>query len=186
MSETGRAFLAEARRHLSGDYLPKIERCVERLTAEQFWWRAGEHANSVGNLLLHLEGNLRQWVVCGAGGRADARVREREFAERRRLPREELLAALRATVAEADAVLAGLDPDTLLEQRRVQGLDVTLLGAIFHAVEHFSTHTGQIVLLTKMLTGSDLAFYDYSGGVPRANWGGEVSAHGGERARGED
>lgn len=172
MSATGRAFLEEARRHLREDYLPKIERCLERLTDEQVWWRAGEHANGVGNLLLHLEGNLRQWVVCGAGGREDLRERDREFDERRPLPREELLAALRATVAEADAVLAGLDPATLLETRRVQGRDVTLLAAVFHAVEHFSMHTGQIILLTKTLTGGDLAFYEFTAGVPRANWGG--------------
>jgi uncharacterized damage-inducible protein DinB len=172
MHATGRAFLEDARRHLALDYLPKIERCLERLTDEQVWWRAGEHANSVGNLLLHLEGNLRQWVICGAGGGADLRDRDREFAERRSLPREELLTRLRAAVAEADAVLARLDPATLLEERRVQGLDVTVLAAVFHAVEHFSMHTGQVILLTKMLTGGDLAFYDFSGGVPRANWGG--------------
>ena len=168
---TGRAFLEEARRKLSTDYLPKIERCLERLTDEQVWWRAGERSNSVGNLLLHLEGNLRQWVVCGAGGREDRRERDREFAERRRLPRGELLAALRAAVAEADDALACLDPAALLEERRVQGLDVTLLAAVFHAVEHFSMHTGQIILLTKTLTGGDLAFYDFSAGAPRANWG---------------
>lgn len=171
MHANGRAFLEEARHHLVRDYLPKIERCLERLTDEQVWWRAGEHANSIGNLLLHLEGNLRQWVVCGAGGRTDLRVRDREFAERQSLPREELLAALRAAVAEADDVLARLDAETLLETRRVQGLDVTLLAAVFHAVEHFSMHTGQVILLTKMLAGGDLAFYDFSAGVPRANWG---------------
>ena len=168
---TGRLFLEEARRHLGEDYLPKIERCLERLTDEQVWWRAGEQSNSVGNLLLHLEGNLRQWVVCGAGGRADMRERPREFAERRRLPRGELLASLRAAVAEAGDALARLDPATLLETRRIQGLDVTLLAAVFHAVEHFSMHTGQVILLTKMLTGADLAFYDFSGGAPRADWG---------------
>ena len=170
-SETGRAFLAEARRHLSEDYLPKIERCLERLTDEQVWWRASERANSVGNLLLHLEGNLRQWVVCGVGGAVDARVRDREFGERRHVPREELLGALRAAVSEAGDALARLDPAALLETRRVQGLDVTLLAAVFHAVEHFSMHTGQVILLTKMLADEDLAFYDFSAGVPRANWG---------------
>ena len=169
-SETGRAFLAEARRHLCQDYLPKIERCLERLTDEQVWWRASEGSNSIGNLLLHLEGNLRQWVVSGAGGAADARVRDREFAERRSLPREELLTALRAAVSKADDALARLDPASLLETRRVQGLDVTLLAAIFHAVEHFSLHTGQVILLTKMLADEDLAFYDFSSGVPRPNW----------------
>ena len=168
---TGRAFLEEARRHLAEDYLPKIERCLERLTDEQVWRRAGEHSNSVGNLLLHLEGNLRQWVVCGAGGREDLRERDREFAERRAVPRGELLANLRAAVAEAGDVLARLDPAALLEGRRVQGLDVTLLAAVFHAVEHFSMHAGQIILLTKLHTGGDLAFYDFSAGVPRANWG---------------
>ena len=170
-SETGRAFLAEARQHLREDYLPKIERCLERLTDEQVWWRASERSNSVGNLLLHLEGNLRQWIVSGAGGARDARVRDREFAERQVLPRGELLAALRAAVAEADEVLARLDPAMLLETRRVQGLDVTLLAAVFHAVEHFSMHTGQIILLTRMLADEDLAFYDFSGGIPRPNWG---------------
>ena len=167
----GQAFIAEARRHLGEDYLPKIERCLERLTDEQVWWRASEGSNSVGNLLLHLEGNLRQWVVGGVGGAADARVRDREFAERRLLPRGELLAALRAAVEEADGALARLDPASLLETRRVQGLDVTLLSAVFHAVEHFSMHTGQIILLTKMLADDDLAFYDFSAGVPRARWG---------------
>ena len=170
-AETGRAFLAEARRHLREDYLPKIERCLERLTDEQVWWRASEHSNSVGNLLLHLEGNLRQWVVCGVGGAADARVRDREFGGRQQFSREILLAGLRAAVSEADDALARLDPAALLEARRVQGLDVTLLAAVFHAVEHFSMHAGQIILLTKMLAGEDLAFYDFSGGVPRADWG---------------
>ena len=171
-SETGRAFLAEARRHLREDYLPKIERCLERLTDEQVWWRASERSNSVGNLLLHLEGNLRQWVVSGAGGAEDARARDREFAERQQLSRGTLLAGLRAAVAEADDALARLDPAALLETRRVQGLDVTLMAAVFHAVEHFSMHTGQIILLTKLLADEDLAFYDFSEGVPRPNWGG--------------
>ena len=170
-SETGRAFLADARRHLREDYLPKIERCLERLTDEQVWWRASERSNSVGNLLLHLEGNLRQWVVAGAGGAEDARVRDREFAERQQFSREILLASLRATVEEADDALARLDPAALLETRRVQGLDVTLLAAVFHAVEHFSMHTGQVILLTKLLADEDLAFYAFSEGVPRSNWG---------------
>jgi uncharacterized damage-inducible protein DinB len=170
-SDAARAFIAEARGHLLEDYLPKIERCVERLTDEQVWWRAGERSNSVGNLLLHLEGNLRQWVVGGAGGAEDRRERDREFAERGRVERARLLSDLRATVQEACDALARLDAATLGERRRVQGLDVTVLAAIFHAVEHFSMHTGQVILLTKLLTGEDLRFYDFSEGVPRRNWG---------------
>ena len=168
--EVARAFLAGARRHLLGEYLPKIERCLERLTDEQVWWRANDQSNSVGNLLLHLEGNARQWVVSGLGGAPDRRDRDREFAERGRLPRARLLSALRATLEEADDVLARLDPSALLEGRDIQGLEVTVLGAVFHVVEHFSMHTGQIILLTKQLTGADLAFYDFTGGVPRPRW----------------
>ena len=168
--EVARTFLSEARHHLLGEYLPKIERCLEGLTDEQVWWRANKQSNSVGNLLLHLEGNARQWVVGGLGGAPDRREREREFAERGGVPRARLLSALRATLEEADGVLARLDPAALLEARRIQGLEVTALAAVFHVVEHFSMHTGQIILLTKQLTGGDLAFYDFDEGVPRYNW----------------
>jgi uncharacterized damage-inducible protein DinB len=180
MSEPARAFVGEARRLLSEDYLPKIERCLERLSDEQVWWRPNAESNSVGNLLLHLEGNARQWIVCGVGGATDARTRDAEFAAGRGggagadLPRaSELLARLRAALAEADAVLAALDPGTLLEPRDVQGLSgVTVLRAVFHVVEHFSMHTGQIILMTKLLTSADLKFYDFAAGAPRQNWRG--------------
>ncbi|MBC7931297.1 MAG: DUF1572 family protein [Rubrivivax sp.] len=170
MNDAARAFLDESRRYFLADYLPKIERCLERLTDAQMWWRANEESNSVGNLLLHLEGNARQWIVCGVGGAPDKRDRDREFDERDRLSRERLLSALRATLEEADGVLSRLDPSALLERRRIQGLDVTVLAAVFHVVEHFSMHTGQIILLTKQLAGGDLAFYEFDEGVPRYNW----------------
>ena len=177
MDETARAFIGEARRLLSVDYLPKIERCLERLTGEQIWWRANADSNSVGNLLLHLAGNARQWIVAGVGGGRDARERQGEFdagkgsGDATRPTAAELLARLRSTLAEVDAVLAGLEPAALLERRRIQGLeDVLVLNAVFHVVEHFSMHTGQIILLTKLIAAGDLAFYDFSAGAPRANW----------------
>jgi uncharacterized damage-inducible protein DinB len=170
MDEIAREFLSVARSHLRDDYLPKIERCLERLTDEQAWRRPHENSNSIANLLLHLEGNARQWILCGVGGARDARVRQAEFDARSGAPRSALVERLRATLAEVDTTLAGLDPRTLLERRSIQGYDVTVLGAVFHVVEHFSTHAGQIILLTKALTGSDLAFYDLSGGDPRPDW----------------
>lgn len=170
MEEIAREFLSSARHYLVGDYLPKIERCLEGLTDEQVWWRPNERSNSVGNLLLHLEGNARQWVLGGVRGDADARARQAEFDARGQASRAELLSRLRATVEEIDAVLEGLPAAALLERRRIQSHDVTVLGAVFHVVEHFSTHTGQIVLLTKAVTSGDLAFYDLSGGDPRPAW----------------
>lgn len=166
----GETFLAKARDLLGSDYWPKIERSLEIVSDEQVWWRSHDESNSIGNLLLHLSGNARQWIVSGVGGANSVRDRPQEFAERSLIPRDELIKQLRETLADVDEVLRRLDPATLLERRTIQGSDVTLLEAIFHVVEHFSMHTGQIILLAKMLTGSDLAFYDFSSGAPRHSW----------------
>ncbi len=166
MNQLGQAFLERAQFHLAEDFLPKIERCIESLNDEQVWWRANEQSNSVGNLLLHLSGNVRQWIICGLGGGDDKRNRDSEFAQREMIPRAEVFGRLKQTVEEAVGVLADLDPDTLLEKRAIQGLDVSMIEAILHVVEHFSMHTGQIILLTKMMIGRDLAFYDFSGSGP--------------------
>ena len=160
VDETAKAFIVKARQLLSQEYLPKIERCLGELTDEEVWWRANAESNSIGNLLLHLSGNARQWIVCGVGGAVDRRVRRQEFDERSLIPREELLGRLKQTLAEVDDVLARLDVARILERRRIQGYDVSLIEAIFHVVEHFSMHTGQIILITKMLRSVDMKFYD--------------------------
>ena len=160
MSDIGQTFIARSRYHLSEDFLPKVERCLSLLTDQQIWWRPNSESNSIGNLLLHLSGNARQWIVCGVGGVADARDRDSEFAQREMIPREELRSLLKQTLREVDTTLAQFDPAKLLEMRTIQGLDVSVLEAILHVVEHFSMHTGQIILLTKLLTAHDLHFYD--------------------------
>ena len=165
-----RAFLAHASEFLLGDYLPKIERCLEKLTDEQIWWRANEESNSIGNLILHLCGNARQWIICGVGSQPDMRDRDSEFAQRETIPRDELLTLLRSTLSEVQTTLRDLDPSILLERRKIQGNDVEILEAIFHVTEHFSMHTGQIIMVAKMLTGSDLRFYDFEESVPVERW----------------
>jgi uncharacterized damage-inducible protein DinB len=160
MNEIGESFIACSRAYFADDYLPKIERCLDLLSDEQVWWRANPQSNSIGNLLLHLSGNVRQWIACGLGGAADERDRDSEFAQRDQVPRDEVLARLKQTLAEADAALANFDPDKLLEKRLIQGYDTTALNAIFHVVEHFSMHVGQIVMLTKQLAAQDMRFYD--------------------------
>ena len=160
MSDIGQTFIARSRYHLSEDFLPKIERCLNLLTDEQIWWRPNPESNSIGNLLLHLSGNARQWIVCGVGGAADARDRDAEFARREMIPGAELRSILTQTLREVDATLAQFDPSKLLETRNIQGLDVSVLEAILHVVEHFSMHVGQILYITKQLTAHDLHFYD--------------------------
>lgn len=172
-SEIPEAFIIRARSFLCEDYLPKITRCLEQLTDEDVWWRAAEESNSIGNLILHLAGNARQWIVCGVGGDTDRRARQQEFDRREVIPRAELLKLLEGTLAEVDAALRRVDPTSLLGRRHIQGHDVTILEAVFHVVEHFSMHTGQIILLTKMLTKKDLGFYDFSSGAPLATWHGK-------------
>jgi uncharacterized damage-inducible protein DinB len=162
MNEIGQTFIASARGYFAEDYLPKIERCLELLTDEQIWWRANPQSNSIGNLLLHLSGNVRQWIVCGVGGDTDKRDRDSEFAEKSLISRADLMARLKQTLAAADAALARLDAGTLLERTVIQGLDVTILGAVFHVVEHFSMHTGQIIMMAKMFAEVDLGFYDFT------------------------
>lgn len=163
-------FVDQARQFLADQYYPKIERCLEQLNDEQIWWRGSEQSNSIGNLLLHLSGNARQWIVSGLGGALDNRERQTEFDERDLIPRSKLLAKLKQTLIDVDAVLAGFDQEKLLTKYPIQGNTVTALEAIFHVTEHFSMHTGQIILLTKMITQKDLGFYDFSSGAPMHTW----------------
>ena len=165
-----RAFIDRASEFLTGDYLPKIERCLEQLNDQQIWWRPNPESNSIGNLVLHLCGNARQWIVCGLGAEPDNRMRDAEFAQRDVIPRAELLQLLRTTLADVERVLRHLDASILLEKRTIQGSNVDLLEAIFHVTEHFSMHTGQIIMLTKMLTQQDLRFYDFDAGGPVERW----------------
>ena len=165
-----RAFIDQARSYLQTDYLPKIEQCLGKLTDEQIWWRANAPSNSIGNLLLHLCGNARQWIVSGLADGADHRVRQTEFDQRDVIPRTELLELLKGTLNDVDGVLAAFDETKLLDHYTIQDCHVTALEAIFHVTEHFSMHTGQIIMLTKMLTEEDLAFYDFSTGAPVHAW----------------
>jgi uncharacterized damage-inducible protein DinB len=169
-TEVSRAFLQGARAFLKDEYLPKIERCLAKLSDEHVWWRPNAESNSIGNLLLHLEGNARQWIISGLGRETDRRVRHEEFDERKIIPRVQLQARLKQTVEEVDAVLASLDRDRLLARYQIQGTEVTGLKAIFHVTEHFSMHTGQIILLAKIITATDLQFYDFVGDTPVHRW----------------
>lgn len=154
MTDVAQAFLGESGRYLRDEYLTAIERAVAPLTDAQVWWRPNEASNSIGNLILHLSGNVRQWIVGGVGRRPNERNRQQEFDEREAIPKEQLLERLRGVLHEADEVLASLTEADLTEPRRIQGHDTTVLKAIYHVVEHFSTHTGQILWIVKSQLGA--------------------------------
>jgi uncharacterized damage-inducible protein DinB len=137
----------------------RIEICVDKLTQDQIWARGNENANAVGNLALHLMGNVRQWILHGVGGEPDVRLRDSEFAARGGIDASELKRRLRTTIDEACAVIRAQPPARLGERMVVQSYDVSVIEAILHVMEHFSGHTGQIIFATKFLTGDDLDFY---------------------------
>ncbi|MSO23976.1 MAG: DUF1572 domain-containing protein [Acidobacteria bacterium] len=104
-NEIGNIFLLQARLHLNDDFMPKIEKCLDVLSEEAVWWRAHETSNSLGNLLLHLSGNVRQWIVSGIGGKPDNRQRPLGFSERNAIPKMIVWPKLQDSVAEASQVL---------------------------------------------------------------------------------
>jgi uncharacterized damage-inducible protein DinB len=138
-----------------------LEACLGKLTEEQVWARGTENENAIGNLVLHLAGNVRQWIVSGVGGAPDIRERDSEFAARCGNSVAELRERLRGTVTEAAAVIVAVTPERLAGRVTIQKYDVSVLEAIYHVVEHFSLHTGQIIFATKLLTGSDMGFYPH-------------------------
>lgn len=159
-NDVGREYLLYCRRRLLNEYLPRVKRCLEELSEQDIWWRVHETNNSVGNLILHLAGNVRQWIISGIGGSEDKRDRPKEFAERGPIPKDALWKKIASTLREADAVLERFDATKMLEVRHIQKYDVTCLEAISHVVEHFAQHVGQIIYITKLRKGIDLKFYD--------------------------
>ena len=142
-----------------GQLAGRIETCLGKLTEEQIWARGSEQENAVGNLVLHLCGNVRQWIIGGVGGEPDRRNRDQEFAARASVPSPELEERLSSVIEEATAVLGSVTKERLSQRITVQKYDVSVMEAIYHVVEHFSMHTGQIIFVTKLLTGTDLGFY---------------------------
>jgi len=152
-------FLEHSRKRLYGQHWPRMKTCIGQLTTEQIWWRPNEASNSIGNLLLHLDGNVRQWLVASFNRGEDTRNRPAEFAAKEGATAAELLDRLGATLDEAAQVLERLTTAELLAPYEIQGYHVHGLDAVYQVVEHFGLHYGQIIYITKLLSGKDLGFY---------------------------
>jgi len=163
-------FLEHARFVLGTEYRTKLRAAVEALPPDKLWWRPNDQSNSVGNLLLHLAGNIRQWAVVGIPGATDTRNRAAEFAAHDGENAHALLAQMDATLDETDRVLAAMSADELLTHRTIQGRDVTVYAAITQVIEHFALHLGQIILIAKWLQPGSVKFYEEAGGFARPVW----------------
>jgi hypothetical protein len=163
-------FIDRSRAYLTDEYRIKLRKTMDALPPEMLWWRPNEESNSVGNLILHLDGNLRQWIVGAIGGAPDVRNRAGEFAAKESGTSEELMRRIEQTLDEADAVLAKLRPEQLTERRRVQARDVSVLDAVYQVVQHFALHLGQIILVAKAQVPGAVKFYEDAGGNARPIW----------------
>jgi hypothetical protein len=140
--------------------LGRIQHCVGQLTDEQVWGRDRADMNSIGNLILHLTGNVKQMVVSTLSGELDDRTRPAEFTVRDPIPKTELLSRLSDVITRAKAVLAKVTAEELLRIRKVNNTDLTGLQSTVHSVAHFRGHTQEIIHITRMLLGDR---YQYAG-----------------------
>lgn len=151
-------------------YTPRIVRCLQLLSEKEIWWRPNDASNAAGNIVLHLCGNVRQWIISGLGGAPDRRERDKEFSERGPIPRRVLVSQLRSTVKQACWTIDSLPSKTLSQEFEIQGFRVSGLVAIAHVYEHFAYHTGQIIYLTKLKRGKDLRFTRLPSSKRSARW----------------
>lgn len=154
------AFIEEIKRRLFTESVFRLKKCVNELSEEQIWYRPNNASNSVGNLVLHLEGNVRQWVVAGLGKNEDVRERQKEFDEKGPVPLEKMLSDMDKLMEEVNQILNKTSTTDLLEVRDVQGFQESGLSILVHITEHFSYHVGQITYITKMLKDKDMGYYD--------------------------
>jgi len=152
-------FIEHSRKMLMDQYWPRLRECVQSLSEEQVWWRPNAACNSVGNLVLHLNGNVRQWLVSSFNGGEDRRERPTEFSRQEGILASALVATLGATLEEAVQVLARLTKAELGKRYEIQGYHVSGLEAVYQVVEHFGLHYGQVLYITKALSAVDLGYY---------------------------
>jgi uncharacterized damage-inducible protein DinB len=159
-SNTASLFLDHSRGKLFSEWWPRLRGVVEGLSIEQLWWRPNDACNSIANLILHLNGNVHQWLVDSFNGQEDMRDRPAEFSAKSGGSGIELTSILGATMKQAEQVLARLTEADLLTNFEIQGYHVTGLDAVYQVVEHFGLHYGQIIYIAKALEGKTLGFYE--------------------------
>jgi uncharacterized damage-inducible protein DinB len=154
--------IQDIKKRLFQESVPRIVKCLGLLADDQIWKHPNEHSNSIGNLVLHLNGNVRQWVLSGIFGEKDERDRDAEFSFEGPTPKKNLIELLDRLREETMEALDKISSEMLVEERKVQGFNETVISILVHVTEHFSYHTGQIAFYTKILLDTDLGFYsDY-------------------------
>ncbi len=152
--------IAETKRRLFEESIPRLRKCLQEVSEEDVWLRPNDQSNSIGNLVLHLCGNARQWIVTGLGKAPDIRQRNREFNERGPIAKKELLTLVDTLPPDIEKVLDDLTVADLVGVHPVQGFQESGVSILVHVIEHFSYHVGQIAYYVKARKGIDLGFYE--------------------------
>jgi uncharacterized damage-inducible protein DinB len=138
----------------------RIKKCLGKLSIEQIWWKANPNSNSIGNLILHMNGNVRQWILTGIDGQKDIRQRQSEFEQDKQLDHKTLFLILDRLENDTRSAMSRISTSELLRKRPVQIYNETGISILIHVTEHFSYHTGQIAFITKMLLDDQVGFYE--------------------------
>lgn len=139
--------------------LPRIHKCLTEISEEELWQRPNEHSNSIGNILVHLCGNITQYIHSSLGGEPDIRERDLEFSRTGGLSREEVYQKIAVVTEKAVDVLKNISEEELLKIRKVQGFEMSGVAIVVHVTEHYSYHVGQITFYTKLLKNKDMGYY---------------------------
>lgn len=137
---------------------PKVKKCLDEMSDGEIWKRPNPSCNSVGNMILHLCGNITQYIISSLGGIEDKRERDKEFSAEGGFTKVELFNKLESTVSQAGKIIEKVTPEEMLNKHSVQGFELSTIGIIIHVVEHYSYHTGQVIYWTKLLKDKDLGF----------------------------
>jgi uncharacterized damage-inducible protein DinB len=170
VSTAAEIFLARSRYWLTKEYPIKLRRCVDVLPPSVVWARPNASSNSIGNLITHLAGNVTEWILGGVGGQPVTRYRAGEFTQSEGADGSGLLDQLEVVLRDVDAVLSPLTDEDLRRSITIQARETTVLGAVYHVVEHFAMHTGQIILLAKIYAPGKIHFYEDAGGLAQPTW----------------
>ncbi|MFN5149474.1 MAG: DinB family protein [Flavobacteriia bacterium] len=137
----------------------RIYKCLSMIDEKDLWRSPNEGIPTIGNMILHLCGNARQWILSGIGGRPDNRDRDQEFIIQSKIKKSELVFLLENLKVNLKQTIREMDPKTIDKKYLIQGFDVTGFSVLVHVIEHFSYHTGQITTLTKWLTNKQTDYY---------------------------
>lgn len=151
--------IADVKRRLITESLPRIFKCLEELSIKEIWHKQNANTNSVGNLVLHLCGNVRQYVLSGIDGQTDIRKRDLEFSEEGPIDKDVLKEKLQKLMNEVDEALDRITPEDMTREVGVQGFSENVTSILIHVTEHFSYHVGQITYYTKYIRDIDTGYY---------------------------